>query len=61
MEEKSELLIEILVPTQIVCWSLEKSLSSPHKYFQPQIFGNFKHNSIDLFENRLSNLVYLFW
>ena len=42
MEEKSELLIEILVPTQIVCWSLEKSLSSPHKYFQPQIFGNFK-------------------
>ena len=46
---RAELLIEILVPAQIVCWSPEKSLSSSHKYFLLPIFGNFKQiNSIDL-------------
>ena len=45
----AELLIEILVPTQIVCWSQEKSLSSSHKYFLLPIFGKFKQiNWIDL-------------
>ena len=59
MEEKSELLIEILVPTQIVCWSQEKSRSSSHKYFLLQIFGNFKriNSSIGLLENCLANLL----
>ena len=58
----AELLIEILVPTQIVCWSQEKSLSSSHKYFLLQIFGNFKqiNPSIGLLENCLSNLLIFF-
>ena len=58
----AELLIEILVPTQIVCWSQEKSLSSSHKYFLLQIFGNFKqiNSSIGLLENCLSNLLIFF-
>ena len=55
----AELLIEILVSTQIVCESLEKSLVLSHKYFQLPILDIF--NQIELHSTKMNEIFFFYF